>query len=152
MALHDGRLVAEHVNRFERIENDVAEMRKDVIDTLRWKAEISSEHKTLVEGVSNFRSFQSNVNSFIDRQDQSALDLAKHLQTKNEEETHRRSQFRWVAGFFITAILGLCAFIGPKIWLQVTTLNRLEDDWNRYYQTPPLAPPVPQMLKSHPTE
>ena len=104
---------------------------------------IESNAAIALAGVANFRNFQTNVSEFIIRQDESAKGLASHLKDKEEAEDRRRSRNWKIIGIAATAIFGVCAFIAPKIWNQVATLQRLEDDWTHYYNTPPTGSPVP---------
>jgi len=94
--------------------------------------------------------FVEEVKGFIIRQDQRAIDDTKRLAAEKEalavlaeKDAIRRKNTQWRAGIVAAATLALLGFLGNKAWDQITILQRLEDDWTRYYQTPPATPPVP---------
>ena len=68
-------------------------------DWIRWRAEITSEHKALVAGVSNFREFQVVVRNFITdyaaRDDErKALVMSQQEVVKSTLEAHSAQQAR----------------------------------------------------------
>lgn len=112
-----------------------------------------SEARANLAQFANYRAWRGNVTgslgkleSFIERQDQQAIDLAKHLQERKDDDDKRRTNFRWSAGLLFVVVLGLLSFLGTKAWDQITILNRLENDWLRY------QPPVESFPKAPMTD
>ena len=106
-------------------------------------AEMKPNLDIAIEGVANFRAFQGDVREFIARQDERSDTVAGHLKTQAEQDTTRRKNSQWRMGIMGIGILALLGFLGQKAWDQMVMLNRLEDDWQRYYQTlPPNDPKV----------
>ena len=105
-------------------------------------AEMTPNLQTAMDGVANFRSFQTEVREFIIRQDERSRTVAEHLVEQAQKDTGRRKTSQWRLGILAIGVLAMLGFLGQKAWDQITILTRLEDDWIRYYQTPPVTPPV----------
>ena len=124
-------------------------------------AEMNPQLEAAVEGVSNFRAFQVDVRKFIDRQDQQAIDLAAALAKQDKEDAKRhqdatdRRKRDWrllgAAGVVVFAVSG---FLATRAWdagwalydlaKRAPQIEKLTDDWIRYYAQPPATPPIPK--------
>lgn len=94
-----------------------------------------------------FRDFHSAWVQRTKDEDKAQAELLEERAALAERDRERRRNSQWRNGIVAVAMLALLGFLCQKGWDRAVILNKIADDWTRYYQnnpTPPLIVPAPQ--------
>ena len=111
MAIHDERMVKDHIDRLGALEREIQTFNV-------WRAALVIEHETLKAGVSNFRNFQARGNSFFDK-----------FEAVMEADQARKKRNFAIVGILALFLVPFSAWGCTKIVDAVVNIYQIEEQW-----------------------